>query len=80
MFRRLDADLDGVLNREELNSFMQMTEGCTMQEEVYSWIMATFDSFQGGLTADGFRQAYMYMWESSGRDPETVWRDLIYMG
>jgi len=117
VFRRLDADLDGVLNREELNSFMQMTEGCTMQEEVrlyyviavvscalcfclifnfcafvccrpfslasaqvYNWIMSTFDSYQGGLTADGFRQAYIYMWESSGRDPETIWRDLIYMG
>ena len=26
MFRRLDADLDHVLNKDELNSFMQMTE------------------------------------------------------
>lgn len=22
----------------------------------------------------------MYMWEASGRDEETIWRDLIYMG
>ena len=80
MFKRLDADLDGVLNKEELNSFMQMTEGCVMQNEIYEWIMSTFDSFEGGLTADGFRQAYIYMWEQSGRDHETLWRDLVYMG
>ena len=80
IFKRLDADLDGILNRDELNSFMQMTEGCSMQEEVYNWIVSTFDSTDGGLTADGFRQAYMFMWEASGRDPETLWRDLIYMG
>mmetsp|Transcript_7350 Transcript_7350/g.13248 ORF Transcript_7350/g.13248 Transcript_7350/m.13248 type:complete len:822 (-) Transcript_7350:36-2501(-) len=80
VFKRLDADLDGVLNKQELNAFMQMTEGCAMQDEVFDWIMQTFDSFEGGLTADGFRQCYMYMWEASGRDEETIWRDLIYMG
>jgi len=46
IFKRLDADLDGALNKDELNSFMQMTEGCTMQAEIYEWIMSTFDSFE----------------------------------
>ena len=39
-----------------------------------------FDSYNGGLTQDGFRAVYMYMFESSGADVETIWRDLIYMG
>ena len=43
VFKRLDADLDGVLNKQELNAFMQMTEGCAMQDEVFDWIMQTFD-------------------------------------
>ena len=39
MFRRLDADLDGLLLREELNTFMQMTEACSMTDEVYDWLI-----------------------------------------
>jgi len=80
MFRRLDSDLDNVLSRNELNTFMQMTEGCSMSDEVHKWLISQFDSYQGGLTQDGFRAAYMYMFESSGGDPETIWRDLMYMG
>ena len=52
----------------------------SMSEDVYKWLIAEFDSFQGGLTQDGFRAAYMYMFKSSGCDPETLWRDLTYMG
>ena len=68
----LDADLDHVLNRSELNSFMQMTEGMSISDDVYNWLISEFDSFQGGLTQDGFRAAYMYMFKSSGCDPETI--------
>ena len=44
------------------------------------WLIDKFDSYNGGLTQDGFRQVYMYMFESSGADVETIWRHLIYMG
>mmetsp|Transcript_5084 Transcript_5084/g.14399 ORF Transcript_5084/g.14399 Transcript_5084/m.14399 type:complete len:841 (-) Transcript_5084:62-2584(-) len=80
IFRTLDVDLDGVLNRLELNSFLQLSEGCEVSDEVFEWLVSTFDSADGGLTPDGFRQCYIYMWEQSGRNDETIWRDLIFHG
>lgn len=78
--RRLDEDMDGLLKREELNSFQQMSEGCDMVDEVYAWLIENFDSRDGGLTADGFVECYQYMFEASGNDQSVVWRDLHYMG
>ena len=57
-----------------------MAEGCDMTDEVHKWIVQTFDSRDGGITADGFVECYYYMFEAGERDPEVLWRDLRYMG
>jgi len=80
IFYRLDMDLDGLLSKEELDNFMELTEGYDMPEEVYEWIVENFDCKDGALTEDGFIQIYTYLWQSGGRDPELIWRDLQYMG
>lgn len=80
VFRRLDTDLDGLLSREELAAFLLMTEGCELSEQVFRWLLEQFDSRGGGLTPEGFRAVYMYLFDTSDGDPETIWRDLIFMG
>ena len=82
LFRRLDTDLDGVLARDELDAFLRLTEGQPFDDDVFQWLVTTFDAseYPRGLTPLGLRQCYMYMYETSGRDPETIWRDLMYMG
>ena len=80
MFDRLDQDMDGILDKAELNSFEMMSEGCEMDDAVYDWVMAHFDNRKGGITEDGFVALFQYMFEASGNDPETVWKDLKFMG
>jgi len=80
MFRRLDKDMDGLLKRDELDAFALAAEGVAMNEEVYDWLIKTFDSRDGGLTPDGFVECYVYLFEVTGRSEETIWRDLRYMG
>lgn len=52
---------------DELNSFTRMAEGCDMMEEVYKWLIESFDSRDGGLTADGFVECYYYMYAECAR-------------
>ena len=80
VFRRLDVDLDGVLNREELEGFALRAEGEGLREAVFPWLLETFDSTDGGLTPDGFRDCYAFIWAAAGGDDEVVWRDLLYHG
>jgi hypothetical protein len=88
IFHRLDEDMDGVLNKEELDSFMIMSEGTLMHEDVYRWVVQTFDVSVGhqtgdiGLTKNGFVGLYLYMFdEAGGGDDESIlWRDLQFMG
>ena len=47
IFHRLDEDMDNVLNKEELDSFMLMSEGTLMHEDVYTWIIQHFETSTG---------------------------------
>jgi hypothetical protein len=49
VFERLDSDLDGVLCREELNGFLEATEGpaARMPPDVFDWLTATFGGARG---------------------------------
>ena len=93
IFARLDADMDGVLSRKELDHFMQMSEGAAMQPRVYDWIISTFEcqsvssrigdgneKEDVGLTPRGFLALYLYIFESGGADEDLLWRDLKFMG
>ena len=81
VFKRLDEDMDGVLDQSELNQFMLMSEGTPMEPEVYGWLTATFDcDSNGSLTAKGFISLYEHMFRASGKDEAVLWRDLRFMG
>ena len=67
---------------------MIMSEGTLMHEDVYRWVVQTFDVSVGhqtgdiGLTKNGFVGLYLYMFdEAGGGDDESIlWRDLQFMG
>eukprot|EP00602_Paraphysomonas_sp_CaronLab_P013240 CAMPEP_0185040288 /NCGR_PEP_ID=MMETSP1103-20130426/38146_1 /TAXON_ID=36769 /ORGANISM="Paraphysomonas bandaiensis, Strain Caron Lab Isolate" /LENGTH=692 /DNA_ID=CAMNT_0027579523 /DNA_START=324 /DNA_END=2402 /DNA_ORIENTATION=+ len=81
IFRCLDADMDGVLAKDELESFLHVNEGGgSINTSVYQWMLNNFDSTAGGLSRRGFKQAQMYMYQTSGKDIEVVWNDLLLMG
>lgn len=62
IFRRLDADSDGLLNFEELNAFMLLTEGSELEPKLFEWLVGTFDSsHECKLTSRGFKDAQTYM-------------------
>ena len=51
IFDRLDEDMDGILNKMELDGFMMMSEGTLMHDDVHAWVMKTFHV----STSDGRR-------------------------
>jgi hypothetical protein len=61
MHRRIDLDMDGLLNRAELCDFLQLAEGGApgggsankVTDAVYRWLLATFDSRAHGTNGGG---------------------------
>ena len=80
--------MSGVLNREELDAFMVMSEGTLMHADVHAWILNTFEVGPSklmdgtvGLTKKGFFDLYLYMYDQSGKEDENVLlRDLKFLG
>ncbi|CAM9131063.1 unnamed protein product [Scytosiphon promiscuus] len=44
MFDGLDTDCDGVLCREELDAFLRVTEGLPLQDDVFAWLVRSFQA------------------------------------
>jgi Ca2+-binding EF-hand superfamily protein len=83
IFRRLDADSDGLLNFEELNAFMLLTEGSELEPKLFEWLVGTFDSsHQCKLTSRGFKdaQTYMFCKLDAQERRETIMQDLNVFG
>jgi len=81
IFDRFDSDNDGLLKKAELDFFMTITnEGHAVDNKVFRWLVSNFDSREGGLSRQGFKDVQMYMYRASGFDDMTIWKDLIYLG
>lgn len=80
VFSRLDEDMDGVLNYAELDRYLQLTENCALDVQIFNWMLKQFDSRDGGLSEQGFLQAQLYMCVESGCDEATLLNDLMFMG
>lgn len=80
VFGRFDADLDGVLRRQEMNRFQLLTDGCDMGPEEYRFLIQYFDNRDGALTMDGFLAAYLYVFQSRGCNEAQLWKELKSLG
>ena len=80
MFERLDADMDEVLNREELDAFMLVSEGKHLEDNAFEWLQNNFAFHNGGLTREGFLSLYSYLLDSCNGDTKVILKDLQFMG
>jgi len=58
MFRRLDADMDGVLSKRELGAYLELTEGLAahggdLADPVFRWLLGTFGRATGTPPGNG---------------------------
>eukprot|EP01038_Epipyxis_sp_PR26KG_P014549 gene14549-19531_t len=81
IFSRFDCDGDGFLNIDELNQFMLRTEGSTIEEKAYLWLLHNFESLERrGLTCAGFIRAQLFVFKHTGSDEIKLRRELKALG
>ena len=83
IFKRLDINLDGMLDYNELNAFLVLTEGVSLNPKVFEWLVNTFDSIQNSaLSVKGFKtaQTYLYSQMHSSRRTESIYSDISNFG
>ena len=59
-FARFDADQDGVLSPKELNDLNNGTGSGELGEEDLQYLLTTFHTARGGLSALGLAQYFLY--------------------
>jgi Ca2+-binding EF-hand superfamily protein len=81
LFTRLDADCDGVLNKTELDQYMLRTEGSTIEDSAFVWLLHNFESKDAeGLSVTGFINAQLFVFRSTGSDEEKLWQEFRTLG
>lgn len=79
IFTRFDADGDGALSRQELETFANTSQtGSNLSEDEIKQLGTFFDTNdKGQLTRKGFEQMYLMQ---SGSQPDDTWKDLKTLG
>jgi len=81
IFIRYDLDLDNGLVCNEFCDLNSTLKRRTFTEAEYqSEILAHFDSLDGALTKDGFRDWFMAYYKENGENMEEMWSAFEYMG
>ena len=83
IFKRLDVNLDGMLDYNELNAFLVLSEGLSLDLKVFDWLVNSFDSIQNSaLSLKGFKtaQTYLYSQMHSSRRNESIYSDISNFG
>ena len=88
IFVRFDYDEDGVLNRQELSQFLQLTEGWNsdvmVPDDAFEWFLTTFANTATlgdtnecmGLSLSGFIASQLYAYVEGGRNAGALFREL----
>ena len=67
MFRRMDVDGDGLLNKAEMDAYMMRTEGSPIENAAFAWLLASFEAKGAlGLSLSGFLRAQLYVFRQTG--------------
>ena len=87
IFVRFDYDQDGMLNRQELSQFLQLTEGWNsdviVPDDAFEWFLTTFDNPMSGganecmgLSLTGFISSQLHAYIEGGRNTGALFREL----
>ncbi len=70
VFKHLDTDGDGYLNKAEFDQYMIRTEGINITKAAFDWLLNTFggdeEEKKKGLNCDGFISAQLHMFKEKG--------------
>lgn len=85
LFQRMDNDCDGVLSKQEIDQYMLRTEGATIEETAFQWLVNTFENSTSndapkGISVAGFIRAQLHVFRSGGCDEEKLWGELKHLG
>lgn len=81
LFHRINLDSGGYLSKEELDQYMERTEGSPVDEQAYQWLMHNFESVERkGLTMLGFSKAQLFVFKQTGADEEKLRNEFRMLG
>ena len=81
LFNRLDLDSDGVLNKAELDQYMLRTEGSTIEQAAFQWLVHNFESKDAiGLSVAGFIRAQLYVFRNTGCNVDKLFDEFRLLG
>eukprot|EP00981_Chlorochromonas_danica_P000679 scaffold146_cov171-Ochromonas_danica.AAC.28 len=81
LFQRMDNDGDGVLSKAEMDQYMLRTEGATIEDSAFTWLLHNFETKEAqGLSLPGFLRAQLYVFKQSGSDEEKLWKEFKLLG
>jgi Ca2+-binding EF-hand superfamily protein len=93
LFTRMDCDHDGFLSKVEIDRYMLRTEGATIEEAAFQWMVNTFESSASqisvsgstghvslGLSLPAFLRAQLYVFRAGGQDEDKLWQEMQLLG
>jgi Ca2+-binding EF-hand superfamily protein len=81
LFSRMDNDMDGFLNKDEIDQYMLRTEGSSIEPIAYQWLLHNFENRDSpGLSLAGFLRAQLYIFNKTNGDEEKLWNEFKLLG
>ena len=81
LFDRMDFDNDGFLNKVELDQYMMRTEGATVQDAAFHWLLHKFEGKDAvGLSKNAFLRAQQFVFQHTGADEEKLRNEFRILG
>eukprot|EP01031_Cornospumella_fuschlensis_P034919 gene34919-42286_t len=81
LFHRMDSDNDGKLSKAEMDAYMMRTEGSTIEDAGFTWLVHNFESREtNGLSLAGFLKAQLYVFKQCGSDEEKLRKEFASLG
>lgn len=81
LFHRMDCDFDGLLSKAEMDQYMLRTEGATIEDAAFTWMLHNFESKDAqGISLPGFLRAQLYVFQQCGGDEEKLWKEFRLLG
>jgi Ca2+-binding EF-hand superfamily protein len=81
LFSRMDNDMDGYLNKDEIDQYMLRTEGSSIEPIAFQWLLHNFENRDSlGLSLAGFLRAQLYIFNKTNGDEEKLWNEFRLLG
>lgn len=82
LFQRMNVNNDGYLSKLEVDQYMLRTEGATIEEVAYKWLLHTFQNTPDatGLSLSAFLRVQQHVFQLGGYDEDKLWTEMKTLG